>query len=71
MRVYTISGRVAHILAPGCSSYDTCAASLCGRTTWPQLWRGVGVASEVKRAIALPTCRLCKAFQEKWDKQWK
>lgn len=55
-RVYTFTGKVAHLLPIGDSpNYDHVV--LCGREAGT--WLGTGSQAEHKKATELPTCRFC------------
>jgi hypothetical protein len=59
-RVYLLSGRVAHLLAPSTSPNSPAATALCGVTNWPGYFRGTGAWGEREQARDMPLCQNCK-----------
>jgi hypothetical protein len=56
-RVYTFTGKVAHLVAVGGSPSLHRPPALCGREAGT--WLGTGSQAEYEKAAALPTCRFC------------
>lgn len=59
-RVYLLTGRVAHLLAPGDSPSNSAATTLCGITSWPGHFRGTGLQGEREQAADMPLCQSCQ-----------
>jgi len=58
-RVYTRTGRKAHLLPPFASP-NTCLTALCGLCPeYFETWRGTGSQAETEHAASLPVCRYC------------
>lgn len=66
-RVYMLTGRKAHLLAPGISAKDNTAAALCGITCWPAYFRGAGEYGEREQAAVMPLCRNCEMLRNSYD----
>lgn len=59
-RVYTRTGKKAHLLRPLLSPNAHCAA-LCGTgPEWFEAWRGTGSQQEHETAASLPLCKYCE-----------
>jgi hypothetical protein len=66
-RVYMLTGRSAHLLPPGVSTYDAAATALCGVTNWPAHFRGTGAMGEREQAADMPLCRNCERLRnQRW-----
>lgn len=58
-RVYTRTGKRAHLLGPFVSP-NTHGSALCGTVPeWFEAWRGTGSQQETETAASLPVCRYC------------
>lgn len=58
-RVYTRTGKKAHLL-PLLSSPNAHVTALCGiLPEWFEAWRGTGSQAETEHVASLPTCRYC------------
>lgn len=59
-RVYTRTGRKAHLLAPMMPP-NTRGSALCGTgPEWFEAWRGSGSQDETEHVASLPLCRYCE-----------
>lgn len=58
-RVYTRTGKRAHLLRP-LASPNTHGTALCGTgPEWFEAWRGTGTQAEHETAASLPLCKYC------------
>lgn len=58
-RVYTFTGKVAHLLPVGRGA-NSHTRALCGFSpAWHYEWHGTGSQVEYEKAAALPTCVYC------------
>jgi len=58
-RVYTFTGRRAHLLHVG-DGANGHGRALCGFSpAWHYEWHGTGSQAEYERAAELPTCKYC------------
>lgn len=59
-RVYTRTGKRAHLLKP-LASPNTYGVALCGTgPEWSGSWRGTGSQREHEMAASLPVCKYCE-----------
>lgn len=64
-KVFMVSGSVAHVLCHG-SSPNSNDKAACGRSPWPELWRGTGNQEERDKVKSMPVCVGCKAVLARW-----
>lgn len=68
-RVYTFTGKVAHLLPEG-DSANLRLRALCGFSpAWHYDWHGTGSQVEYERAAVLPTCKNCLRFLAEFEAQ--
>lgn len=58
-RVYLLSGLIAHLLPADSDSADPLSLTLCGRSTYPGVWRGTRDYGERQQAADMPLCATC------------
>lgn len=63
-RVYTPTGKRAHLLRPDISP-NLRLAALCGGM--PRAWHGTGTQAEYEMAASLPLCRYCERVARSED----
>jgi hypothetical protein len=66
-RVYTYTGRVAHLMPLHEHSVSYGVALCPVRPRWPDQWRGTGSQQEIELAASLPPCSRCKALAARDD----
>ena len=66
-RVYTRTGKKAHLLKP-LASPNTYLTALCGTgPEWFEAWRGTGTQDEHETAASLPLCKYCEKHARSED----
>lgn len=58
--VYTSGGQVTHLLREYQSPNNATEPALCGRSVWPDYWRGTGTQDEYDKALDMPLCIGCR-----------
>lgn len=67
-RVYTRTGKKAHLLPPLTTSPNTHGVALCGTgPEWFETWRGTGSQGEIELVASLPVCRYCERCAARED----